>query len=252
MTINKTNEGKADIIIFKNMTLKEIVTNNFRTAAVFEKYGLDFCCRGNKLITTACEEKGINAIKILEELKTLTIQKIRDERYDEWTLDFLIDYIIQNHHSYVKEMLPIISVHTQKIASVHGTNHAEVIEIAKKFEGVAQEFRQHLIKEEDILFPYIKQLVQVNSRHAKAEAPFFGTVKNPIKSMMAEHENAGDEFYEIRNLSSSYTPPEDACNKFIAAYQELKDFEEDLHKHVHLENNILFPKAIELEKRLLS
>jgi len=252
MTINKTNEGKADIIIFKNMTLKEIVTNNFRTAAVFEKYGLDFCCRGNKLITTACEEKGINAIKILEELKTLTIQKIRDERYDEWTLDFLIDYIIQNHHSYVKEMLPIISLHTQKIASVHGTNHPEVIEIAKKFAGVAQEFRQHLIKEEDILFPYIKQLVQVNSRHAKAEAPFFGTVKNPIKSMMAEHENAGDEFYEIRNLSSSYTPPEDACNKFIAAYQELKDFEEDLHKHVHLENNILFPKAIELEKRLLS
>ena len=250
--MDKTTGRTDDKSLFENMTVKEIVTNNFRTAAVFEKHGLDFCCRGNKLLITACEEKGINADKIIEELKTLTTQKIRNESYDEWTLDLLIDYIIQNHHSYVKEMMPIISVHTQKIASVHGTNHAEVIEIAKKFAGVAQEFRQHLIKEEDILFPYIKQLVQVNSRHAKAEAPFFGTVKNPIKSMMAEHENAGDEFYEIRNLSSSYTPPEDACNTFIAAYQELKDFEEDLHKHVHLENNILFPKAIELEKRLLS
>lgn len=250
--MNKTGESTVYNEEFINLTLKEIVTNNFRTAAVFEKYGLDFCCRGDKLITTACEEKKISADNVIRELQNLNSRKNRDEHYDEWTLDFLLDYIIQNHHSYVREMMPIISVHTKKVASEHGANHPELIKIAKKFEGIAQEFRQHLIKEEEILFPYIKQLVQLNSRHAKAEPPFFGTVNNPIKSMMVDHENTGNEFYAIRNLSSSYNTPKAACNTYKASYQELKDFEEDLHKHVHLENNILFPKAIELEKKLLS
>ncbi|MBZ0200620.1 MAG: iron-sulfur cluster repair di-iron protein [Ignavibacteriaceae bacterium] len=237
---------------FAKMTLKEIVTNNFRTASVLEKYGMDFCCRGNKLFTEACDEKGLDTRLLEAELKKVNLRNMRDERYDDWTLDFLIDYIIQNHHSYIKEITPILLTHTKKVASAHGANHPEVLEIATKFESVAMELKHHLIKEEEILFPYIKLLVQVNSRHAKAEPPFFGTVKNPIESMMAEHEIAGDTFYAIREISNQYTAPADACNTFKAAYQELKDFEEDLHKHVHLENNILFPKAIELEKKSLT
>lgn len=236
---------------FENMTLKEIVTNNFKTAAIFEKYGLDFCCRGNKLITEACKESGVNPELLTEELSKLKERDVKDDLFNEWSLDNLIDFIIQNHHKYVKRMTPIILTHTQKVSSAHGINHPEVIEIAQKFERVATELKNHLIKEEEIIFPYIKLLVSAKNENTKAEPPFFGTVKNPINLMIEEHEMAGDTLYSIRKISNQYVPPADACNTFIAAYQELKDFEEDLHKHVHLENNILFPKAIELEKKSL-
>ncbi len=247
--MNASNGSNTDNIDFTNMTLKQIVTNNFRTAAIFEKYGLDFCCRGNKLINEACKEKCVNPELLTEELGKLNEHKVEANLFNDWSLDYLIDYIIQHHHNYVKAIIPILLTHTQKVSSVHGVNHPEVIEIAEKFEVVATELNRHLMKEEKILFPYIKLLVQANRKNTKADPPFFGTVKNPINSMIEEHEIAGDTLYSIRELSNQYIPPADTCNTFKVAYQELKEFEEDLHKHVHLENNILFPKAIELEKK---
>ncbi len=237
---------------YTDQTLSQIVKDNFRAAAVFEKYGLDFCCRGNKPIAQACEEKGIESSPIVEELNVLNTNSGVDENnYDEWDVDFLTDYIINNHHAYVRKMTPILAAHTQKVASVHGENHTEVIEIAQKFSTVYKDLKMHMMKEEEILFPYIKKLAKAKKTGSKAELPFFGSAKNPIKMMMAEHEAAGDELYEIRSLSNNYTPPADACNTFKVTYQELKDFEEDLHKHVHLENNILFPKVIVLEAELV-
>lgn len=231
-------------------TLSDIVKNNYKAAAVFEKYDLDFCCKGNKFLAVACEEKGVNESEILLDLERIKAYQNSSINYEEWNLDFLIDYIVNTHHSYIRRMIPIISEHVNKVASVHGQNHPELKEIARIFSIVYKDLKQHMMKEEEILFPHIKYLVKSKANGTRVESPYFGTVQNPIRSMMVEHQNAGDELFEIRRLSNGYSIPEDACNTFSVTFQELKEFEEDLHKHVHLENSILFPKSIQLESEL--
>lgn len=241
----KTSESE-----YNTQTLSEIVKNNFKAAAVFEKYNLDFCCKGNKFLSAACVEKGVDESEILSELQRIKTYQNSSINYEEWSLDFLIDYIVNTHHSYVRRMIPIISEHVNKIATVHGQNHPELKEIARIFSVVYKDLKQHMMKEEEILFPHIKYLVKSKANGTKIESPYFGTVQNPIRLMESEHQNAGDELFEIRRLSNSYKVPEDACNTFSVTFQELKEFEEDLHKHVHLENSILFPKSIQLEAEL--
>lgn len=234
-----------------NFTLSEIVKDNFRTAAVFEKYSLDFCCNGKRTLRDACIEKGINPFNVINEIDKIDASSVKEEnKPDEWKLDFLIDYIINNHHAYVNRMLPVISAHTQKIASVHGANHPEVKKIAEIFSAVNSEMKHHMMKEEKILFPHIKMLVKNNGSGGAVDKPYYGTIKNPIAMMETEHQSAGDGMAEIRKLTGNFTPPEDACNTYRICFQELKEFEEDLHRHVHLENNILFPKAIYMEEVL--
>lgn len=235
------------------MTLSEIVNKDFRTAQIFEKYNLDFCCRGNKSLSEACNEKGLKSENVFSELQNISVNNAANSiRYDEWELDFLIDYIINNHHNYIRSITPLISSLAGKVVSAHGKNHPEVIKIAEIFSTLGKELSQHLMKEEQILFPYIKNLVKIKNNNSKYEPPYFSSVENPIRMMEAEHTAAADEMYEIRNLSKNYLIPSDACNTFKVFYKELKEFEEDLHKHVYLENNILFPKSIELEKELLN
>lgn len=238
-------------ISLMNQQLSEVVKHNFRMAAVFEKYNLDFCCRGNKSITDACKEKGINPDLVKNDLTRIE-NNLSDQgqRFAAWDADFLVDYIVNNHHKFVREMIPVISAHTEKVASVHGSNHPETIKVAKVFSVVYKDLKQHMMKEEQILFPYIKQLMNAKRNNSKSDLPYFGTVKNPIKLMQAEHESAGDAMYEIRELTNNYTAPEDACNTYKVCYEELKAFEDDLHKHIHLENNILFPAAVDLENEI--
>jgi regulator of cell morphogenesis and NO signaling len=231
-------------------TLSDIVTENYQAARVFEKYGLDFCCGGKKQFGKACSEKGVNPEALVEEIQKPYSAAERTLRFNEWELDFLIDYIVNNHHQYVREMIPVVSAHVEKVAAVHGENHPETVDVAKIFGIIYKDLKQHMMKEEQILFPYIKYMVKAKQNNIPAEAPYFGQVAKPIKMMEAEHQAAGDGFEAIRKLTNDYTLPEDACNTFKAAYKELKEFEEDLHKHVHLENNILFPKSIELEHGL--
>jgi len=234
-----------------NFTLSEIVKDNFHTAAIFEKYNLDFCCDGKRTLANACADKGINSEKVINEIEEINLTSGHSEiKPDEWKLDFLIDYIINNHHSYVSRMLPVISAHTQKVASVHGGNHPETKKIAEIFSAINNEMRHHMMKEEKILFPHINVFVKTSNNGSVVDRPYFGTIKNPITMMEAEHQSAGDGMAEIKNLTNNYTPPADACTTYKITFKELKEFEEDLHKHVHLENNILFPKAIELENQL--
>lgn len=234
-------------------TLSEIVKDNFRTAAVFEKYNLDFCCNGKRTLADACTEKGINSEDIINEIKSLADSVAEGKiRPDDWEPDFLVSYIINNHHSYVNRMLPVISAHTQKVASKHGENHPETKQVAEIFASINFEMKHHMMKEEKILFPHIIKLVGLSGYGVGESTPYFGTIKNPIAMMEAEHQSAGDGMSEIRNLTNNYTPPEDACETYKIALNELKEFEENLHKHVHLENNILFPKAIKLEESLYS
>ncbi len=251
--MNETENYTVENDEVGEMTLAQIVTNNYKAARIFEKYDLDFCCKGNKPLRQACSEKGLNPSEINKELLNVEASASgMDSRFNSWELDFLVDYIINMHHRYVRDTIPVISAHSQKVLAAHGKNHPELSEIAEIFTAVYKDLRQHLIKEEEILFPHIKKLVKVKNKSMKYEAPYFGKIANPIKMMEAEHETAGDGLFEIRRLASNYVIPVDACNTFAVYFKELKEFEEDLHKHVHLENNILFPRSIELEELIIN
>ncbi len=238
---------------FRQLTLSQIVTKDYHAASVFEKYNMDFCCKGNRPLSEACSEKGLSLEKILSELQVENpVSNENENRFNEWELDFLTDYIINNHHKYVRNAIPVITAHAEKVASVHGKNHPETIEINKIFSVVYKDLIHHMMKEESIIFPYVKYLIKVKNNESKLEKPFFGTVQNPINMMEAEHTSAGDSLFQIRKFTDNYSIPADACTTYSAYYKELKEFEEDLHKHVHLENNILFPKVIELERVIFS
>lgn len=233
-------------------TIKDIVTHDFRTAAVFEKFSLDFCCGGGKTIEQACRDKAVDASLVLAELEATESNFAgKERRFSDMELDDLAEYIVNTHHKFVRMAIPSLLAHTRKVASVHGERHPEVIEIADRFAAVADELQNHMMKEESILFPYITALAQASRANAKVQRPPFHSAQNPIRMMEAEHKFAGDEMYEIRSLSSGYVPPADACTTFKVSYQELQQFELDLHNHVHLENNILFPKAVALEQSVL-
>jgi regulator of cell morphogenesis and NO signaling len=237
---------------YKNKTLSEIVTNNYHTSEVFEKYNLDFCCRGNKSFEEACNEKGLELNTVFTELEQVhKIGASQEHNYDEWELDFLIEYIINNHHTYVSKMIPVIADHCNKVVAAHGEDHPEMNKIAEIFAVIYKDLKQHMLKEEQILFPFIRQVVNAKKNNSETERPYFGSVQNPIRMMEAEHEHAGDGFQDIKRLSNNFSVPEDGCETCAVLYKELKEFEEDLHKHIHLENNILFPKAIELESEML-
>lgn len=235
--------------ITKENTVAEVVTYNIKTADVFKKHGIDFCCGGGISIEKACEKHNVSFEEMEKELLNINNPISNAYNYDSWKLDFLVDHIENIHHSYVTENTPIVLQYAAKVAKVHGHNYTEVVEINRLFNEVAQELAAHLKKEELILFPFIKQLVKADKEGVKANQPHFCTVNNPIAMMEEEHENAGDILKEIKKLSNNYTPPEGACNTFKALYAKLDEFEQDLHQHIHLENNILFPKAILLEKK---
>ncbi len=232
-------------------TLGQIAAKDLRKAQIFKKYGLDFCCGGKKTVKQACAEKGLDVTRVEQELQQAdTLPSSRPIPYGEWSLDFLADYIVNTHHSYVKKNLPDIKAYAEKVMRVHGGRHAELIQIHQLVEEINAELSAHLIKEERVLFPYVKDLIAAKNNIQSLHAAHLGTIQNPINLMEMEHEMVGKNLDKIRELSDNYTLPEDACASFSLLYRLLDEFEEDLHLHIHLENNILFPKAIELEKYL--
>ncbi len=235
----------------KEETLGELAVKDLRKAAVFKKYGLDFCCGGKKTVKEACMEKGLDITRIEEALQEVDRTKLPGQplAYDEWDLSFLIDYILNTHHAYVKKALPELMKYMTKVAGVHGQNHPELLVIKELLGEVNKELSAHLFKEERVLFPYIKELISAESGLRQPIASQFGTVQNPINMMEMEHELVGKNFEEIRSLSKDYTLPEDACTSYRVLYKSLEAFENDLHMHIHLENNIVFPKALLLEKK---
>lgn len=223
-------------------TLGEIVAKDMHKAQIFKKHGIDFCCGGKKTVKQACAEKGLDVTLVEQELQqTEKKSTARPLPYNEWSLDFLTDYIVNTHHAYVKKNMPDIRAYASKVAKVHGSHHPELAPIHQLVEDINAEFTAHMMKEEQILFPAIKAMVLKNNGVS------FGSVKAPINMMEIEHESAGKNMEKIRELSDNYTLPQDACASYSLLYRMLAEFEEDLHTHVHLENNILFPKALELE-----
>ncbi len=242
--ISKKISGEQD------ETLGQIAAKDLRKAQIFKKYGLDFCCGGKKTVKEACKEKGIDVTKIEQELQQADklAATARPLPYNDWNLDFLCDYIVNTHHSYVLKTLPDISAYADKVNRVHGGRHPELGPISLLVQNTYNEMMSHMVKEEKVLFPYIKALVAATNGVQPLQASHFGTVQNPINMMEMEHEVVGNNLAEIRNLTNDYTLPEDACASYSLLYRLLEEFEEDLHLHVHLENNILFPKALKLEK----
>ena len=231
-------------------TVADLVTENIKTAHIFKKYGIDFCCGGGISIQKACEKANVNFEDIERDLLNVENTITRANDYNSWKLDFLTDHIINVHHAYVEENIPLLIQYSARVAKVHGHHYSELLEIQQLFTKVAQELSAHMKKEELILFPFIKKLAQAEKEGAPLPKAQFGTVDNPIKMMEVEHEEAGEVLRQIDELSNNYTPPEGACNTYRAFYAKLEEFEQDLHQHVHLENNILFPKALKLEKKL--
>lgn len=228
-------------------TIGEIVAADFRTAAVFEKHGIDFCCGGQVALATACAEKGIDNAGIMNELAAVQNEPVeRSLNYSSWALPFLADYIVNTHHAWLKENDAQIAAYTRKIAGVHGARHPEVIRIAALFDTIATDMTAHLKEEEEVFFPALKRADAFRIAGATPDAHDRETIRTSLLRLHREHEEIGDAIHTIRHLSNNYAIPDDACNTFMLTYQKLKEFEDDLHKHVHLENNILFPKATEL------
>lgn len=234
----------------KERKVGDLVKENIKTAHVFKKYGIDFCCGGGISIQSACEKGNVAFDQLAADLIKLNEPVSKNENYDEWELDVLADYIVSTHHSYVSESIPLIMAYAQKVASVHGNAHQPVIEIFRLFDELAHELTSHMQKEELILFPYVRTLAEAKRNGTHTELPPFGSVQNPINMMEHEHDVAGGLLKDISEQSNGYTPPEWACNTFRALYAKLAEFEEDLHIHILLENNILFPKAVAMEKDL--
>jgi regulator of cell morphogenesis and NO signaling len=236
---NETQEA-----IYAQKTVGEIAASDYRATQVFEKYGIDFCCGGQKGLGEACAEKGLSADQVLQELEQASQSAGGPgENYDQWELDFLADYIVNQYHTYTKSMLPRVMEFANKVVEAHGGRHPETLLIAQKWRDLEVDMTAHLQKEERVLFPYIKSLVQ-GKRDGRLP---LGSARQIIQAMEAEHESVGECLAEIESLSQGFTPPQDACNTYRALYGYLAEFDQATKKHVHLENNILFPKAIRLE-----
>jgi regulator of cell morphogenesis and NO signaling len=232
----------------EQLTVGEYVANDFRTAALFSKYGIDFCCKGNRTLDEVCAKKDINPEELEKEIQAILETK-NDQAIDfkSWSPSLLIEYIVEKHHSYVEEKTPILLQFLDKLCKVHGERHPELFEINSLFKLSSGDLAQHMKKEELILFPFIQNMVKAQKENQPIQEPHFGTVENPIAMMKDEHTIEGDRFAMIATLTDGFTTPEDACSTYKVTYQMLKEFEQDLHKHIHLENNILFPKAIRLQ-----
>lgn len=233
--------------IAENQIIGELVAQNYKTASIFKKFKIDFCCNGNRTISEACDRKNLDPNVLIKELKDTT--KITEQNIDfnSWELDLLADYIEKTHHRYVISKIEEIKPYLNKVVKVHGDHNPELKEIEVLFNQSAQELTHHLQKEEMILFPFIRNMVSAKIENKPLLTPHFGTVENPISMMKNEHQNEGERFEKISELSNNYTPPTHACNTYKVTFALLKEFEDNLHQHIHLENNILFPKAIKLE-----
>ena len=233
---------------FEKTTVGELVADDFRTAAVFERFGIDFCCGGQRTLAEACRGASVDPLDVRRSLQALPPKSEGDDESNvgQWPLERLIAHIVSSHHTYTRVAVERVGRLLTKLVEVHGATHAELTRVASAWNILGRDLLQHMMKEERILFPYIHELVVA---HGTLPPSPFGTVDNPIRMMQREHQEAGDELRLIRELTGGYATPADGCATYRACCDELAQFERDLHRHVHLENNVLFPQAIDLERR---
>lgn len=230
------------MINITEQTLASIVTQRHQAVPVLEKYNLDFCCKGKRTLAEACTEKGLSIEEIMKELEATGAEKNNSMPFSEMNAEQLIGYILIHHHFYLKQSMPTIADHLTKVAAKHGDKFPNMVEVLELFLHLKNEMTLHMQKEEVVLFPRIKEVESFY--HFKQKKNIESSyIFEPVGVMESEHDEAGEIMYKIRKLTGNYTIPEGACTTFTVVLNELKEFEEDLHRHVHLENNILFPLA---------
>ncbi|XOV91262.1 MAG: iron-sulfur cluster repair di-iron protein [Bacteroidota bacterium] len=226
-----------------------IVASNFRASRVLSAHHIDFCCGGGITLEEACQKKQEDLQVVLQELEE-TFKTADDVNYKDLELDQLIDTIVNVHHSYVLVTIPALLAYLDKLCRVHGENHPELHVINELFKEGSRALMAHMTKEEQVLFPYIKAMHESKTKGFSLSKPHFGDIENPIRLMEQEHQDEGFRFQQIEELSNQYVCPPDGCQTYKVAYAMLEEFEEDLHIHIHLENNILFPAARKLFKEI--
>ena len=230
-------------------TVREIALDYPASARVFESLGIDYCCGGKQSLREACLRANVPEESVLKLLANL--EKARQEESGEWTEAPFVEltaHIVNRHHDFVRRENPRLVALLEKVATRHGKAHPELAAIKDLFAAMAQELSIHMLKEEQVLFPYLNSMDTAIREGKPAPPAFFGSVRNPIAHMLADHEDAGALLAQMSSLSGRYRAPPDACPSYKALYHGLEEFEHDLHRHVHLENNILFPRALEMEK----
>jgi len=214
---------------------------------LFEKLGIDYCCGGGQTLADACKAAGVSYENVAQSLAELVASDPTMEK--DWTKASLVEltqHVVAKHHAFIRSEFPRLQALIAKVVGVHGQRHPELKEVQTIFSGVAQELTAHLMKEELVLFPAIVRMEQQGSTTAAASC--FGTIQNPIRMMVMEHDSAGDAFTKLHEVTADFVVPADGCISYRTLYQALVEFEADLHQHIHLENNILFPRAVELER----
>lgn len=236
-------------------TVAEIALQQPEAAAVFEKLGIDYCCNGRKSLAAACEAAGIDVNEVTHQLSSDVCMEHPDSHPIDWSrqaLPALIRHIVEKHHTYCRRESARLAPLLEKVISKHGERHPELGQIKNELATLGNELSMHMMKEERMLFPCIAGLEESAANGSPLPRAPFGSIQNPVRMMIHEHDAAGHLVKEIRRLTNDFTAPGDACTSFRALYQGFEAFEADLHQHIHLENNLLFPRAIELENKLSS
>jgi regulator of cell morphogenesis and NO signaling len=232
--------------ILMDKTVRELAVETPNATRVFEKLKIDYCCGGGRSLADACAAAGVelsDVTQLLEQAKQTEAVGVPTTNLTE-----LIDYIVDKHHTFTRDEMERITALLLKVSSKHGANHPELLEVQRLFGTLCEELRPHMLKEEMVLFPFVKQMEQALASGAPIPFAPFGTVGNPVRMMMLEHDLAGDILRALRAVTKEYAVPADGCISYQTLYRALEEFERDMHQHIHLENNVLFPRAVEREK----
>ncbi len=231
-----------------HLPIREIVAKDYRAALVFRKYGIDFCCKGDLTPLEACSRKKINPEELLNELAE-AFSSPKEEKFDfaSWPLPHLADYVETNYHAMIRDRIPMIQNFLKKVIKVHGEHEPRLRKVEQLFDNASQDLTGHLLREELIIFPYIKKISGDKNHRSLLLGPAFEPIREAIHKLMDEHEQEGNYLDEIRMLTHNYTPPAYACNTYKVAFSLLEEFDRTMQNHMHLEGNILFPAALSIE-----
>lgn len=229
-------------------TVGQYVEENFRTAAIFKKHNINFCCQSGKGLEEVCKEKNIDYQDIIQEIEGVVYSSSEERNMDTYPIDLLVDYIEKTYHNYIIEKSPILLQFLDKLCRVHGDRHPELLSVRELFGEMDTDFKDTFTKKEKILYPYIRSLTKSDSESKQIDCPQFKTVEDPILVMKNNHIKQKERFEKIASLTDNYTPPVDACNTYRVTFAMLKEFQDNAHQYAYTENNILFPKAINIEK----
>ncbi|HLU17967.1 MAG TPA: iron-sulfur cluster repair di-iron protein [Edaphocola sp.] len=236
--------------ITKDSYIGNLVVQDYRLATIFKRKGIDFCCKGNRTLEQACLSQNVDLGRLIDELQSLTDQRMNVHiDFDKWPVDLLADYIEKTHHRFVRRQIKEIESNINDVLAVHSDQHPELSVVAQLFQDITEDILEHLSKEEFVVFPYIRKMVTALESGTALLTPF-GTIQNPIRMMLQEHEGEGDCFRKIAAITNYYQASANACPAYKSLLTQLEAFDADLQMHIHLENNILFPKSIAIEAQL--